>query len=217
MKYSSGHTVYRNAQGNEVPSVTTILQILNKPSLQKWANIMGFQRRNTDEILKESARIGTMVHGALHAYLMNSLYVFIGHLGDKLRLVQFLDGFITWSHGHTIEPIFMEEQIISDRYAGTCDFYGMIDGKHTIMDFKTSKQYYITMFLQLAAYCRILEEQGKQVDQVCIVLVHEGKSKSRFITRNELQPYIETFEKLVALFHDYFDLSIDNGWGPITK
>ena len=40
----SAHNVYCNKDDKEVPSVTTILKIINKPSLMYWANGMGFRR-----------------------------------------------------------------------------------------------------------------------------------------------------------------------------
>ena len=49
MHYTTGHTVYKNKYKKEVPSVTTILKILNKPALQKWANSLGFKRQKLDD------------------------------------------------------------------------------------------------------------------------------------------------------------------------
>ena len=52
MKYSN-HAQYINEKCIEVPSVTTILKLLNKPSLCKWANYLGFKRENVDKVLEE--------------------------------------------------------------------------------------------------------------------------------------------------------------------
>jgi hypothetical protein len=215
MKYSKSHTMYLNNNGEEVPSVTTVLKILNKPFLIKWANIMGFKRRSVDDILEETSRIGTMVHGVIRSFLMGYYYIWMGDPRDKIRVIYHLDSFITWKKNYKIEPIFMEKQLITDRVAGTCDFYGFIDGRLTIMDFKTSKRFYSSMFLQLAAYCVMLELQGLKVEQVCIVLINEGKTTSKFIQRDELDPYIDSFNKLLELFHSWFDLNQIYGWGEI--
>src|SRR5438093_1588565 len=37
LDFTASHTVYKNAAGKRVPGVTTILGILNKPALLKWA------------------------------------------------------------------------------------------------------------------------------------------------------------------------------------
>ena len=42
-KFGNTHEEYINRDGVEVPSVTTILKLLNKPTLQKWANYLGFK------------------------------------------------------------------------------------------------------------------------------------------------------------------------------
>jgi predicted RecB family nuclease len=109
----------------------------------------------------------------------------------------------------------MEKKLVSARFGGTVDFYGKVDGQYTILDFKTSKQAYSSMFLQLAGYCYMLEQQGLQVDQVAIINVNIDKYKERFISREDLQPYIETFIMLVVLFHKWHDLNASDGWGSI--
>lgn len=218
MPYTTTHTVYFNKDNIEVPSVTTILKILNKPAIIKWANSLGFRRQNVDDILAETSEIGTIVHKAIYCYLMDYYFIFIsGRFCSKIRLMQHLNNFFEWKKEHTICPIFMEKQYVSDKFGGTVDFYGIVDDKLTILDFKTSKRIYSTMFLQLAAYCIMLEEQGEKVEQVGILIINEQNHKSKFITREELQPYIDTFKKLVDLFHSWYDLNMKDGWGEILK
>lgn len=215
MKYSK-HSTYINTDGTEVPSATTILHILNKPFLVTWANSMGFRRKNVKEILEESSLTGTMVHKIIEAYLMKKMMVFIPvkHVTKEL-IYRYLDHFFEWKKRHEIEPIFMEKKLVSTRFGGTVDFYGKVDGKYTILDFKTSKRAYSSMFLQLAGYCYMLEQQGLQVDQVAIINVNIDKYKERFISREDLEPYIETFTILVELFHKWHDLNASDGWGSI--
>ena len=42
-KKANAHTQYKLVDGTKVPSVTTVLGILNKPALVKWANNLGLQ------------------------------------------------------------------------------------------------------------------------------------------------------------------------------
>lgn len=217
MKYSKTHTAYFNPEGIEVPSVTTILKIVNKPFLVKWANIMGFRREKVEDILNDSAYIGTLVHQIIEAYLMKKMYIPIyGRMNSKMIIMMHLSSFISWMKTKDeVLPIFMERQVTSERFGGTIDFYGTVDGKYTILDFKTSKKAYATMFLQLAAYCIMLEEQGLQVDQVAIINVRRDKYIETIVSREDLQYYIDAFQTLLTFFHTWYDLNLKMGWGDI--
>ena len=54
-KYSD-HSTYMNEEEVEVPSVTTIMKILNKPFIAKWANSLGWKRQSYDKVLEEQGR-----------------------------------------------------------------------------------------------------------------------------------------------------------------
>lgn len=217
MKYSSSHTIYRNTSGMEVPSVTTVLKILNKPFLVKWANIMGFKRKKVEDILEQKAHIGTLVHQMIAAFLMDKMYIWTGPLNEKYLMAGYLNSFIEWKRTHTVQPIFVERQMVSSKFGGTVDFYGHVDIKKTILDFKTSKKPYPSMFLQLAAYCIMLEEQGYEVEQAAIITLSETGYGEKFITRQALQPYIDIFKTLVDLFHSWFEINETDGWGSILE
>lgn len=216
MKYNPSHTDYINNNGINVPSVTTILKILNKPSLVKWANYMGFKHQDINHILEKSSEIGSCVHDLVETYLMKYYYIFIPtNYWTRELLLLYLDTIKKWKNSHNIEPKFMEKKFCSKKYGGTIDFYGIVDSKYTLFDFKTSKRTYSSMFLQLAAYCLMLEENEYKVEQVGIIILNTNGFKEKIITREELNPYIETFKILVELFHKWFDLNINKGWGNI--
>lgn len=215
MKYSK-HAEYKNEFGREVPSVTTILKILNKPALCKWANYLGFKRQNIDKVLEESANKGTEVHFMLNAFLFKKKFIYIDGKGvDKNYLTVVLDNFITWLNGHTLKPILGEEPITSYLYGGTVDLYCELDGKKTILDFKTSKNFYSSMFLQLAAYTTMMEAIGYEVDQVAILLINDKMCKHRIIRREELDEYMEIFDLLAQLFYHIYDLN--EYWGDLIQ
>ena len=56
----SDHSTYINKEGVEVPSVTTIIKLLNKPFIAKWANNLGWKRQSYDKVLEVSANKGTL-------------------------------------------------------------------------------------------------------------------------------------------------------------
>lgn len=213
-KYSSHNEYFYEKK--EVPSVTTILKILAKPALVKWANIMGFKRRWVDDILEEKSEIGTVVHYVIESYLKNRYLVWVdGKFIAKPLVARYLNQFLTWYKSHEVEMIFMEESLTCEYCGGTVDFYGVIDGKKTVLDFKTSKAIYSSMFLQLSAYVYMIEHQGLEVDQVAILAINEDKYKYKVMSRKDMDKYIETFISLAKVFDSWYNINIEDGWGDI--
>lgn len=218
MKYSN-HSVYINNENEEVPSVTTILKILNKPFLSKWANILGFKREKIEDVLEKSSILGTQVHKIIECYLLKKYYIY-ADIEDKITkndIIKHFNCFVNWTKNHNIDPIFMEKKFCSKLFGGTVDFYGNVDGKLTILDFKTSKKLYPTMFLQLGAYTYMLEEKGYVVEKVAIVIVNSDKCFHKEIEREKIQKYIDVFLMLANLFHAWYVLNITDGWGDIIE
>lgn len=213
MKYSVNHTVYINDEGNEVPSATTILKILNKPAIVKWANYLGFNHLDIDSVLHEAANLGTLIHDLINSILSQSLIIYISNpqIPDS-TVFSYINRFKIWLSTNTIKPIFLEKSFSSRLFGGTLDFYGEINGKKTILDFKTSKKIRVSMFFQLALYCVLLEERGYEVEQVGILLVNPKNRDEKYISREELQEYIDFALKLVELFHSYFNLNDKYKW-----
>ena len=207
------HTVYTNIDGNEVPSATTILKILNKPSLIRWANYLGFNRQNVESVLTDYADRGTLVHSLISAYLNGSLIIYIDDGKIPISMIlQFFKVFKEWYKKHDIEMIFSEKSFSSDLFGGTIDFYGKIDGQYTLLDFKTAKKIRLSMFLQLALYCILLEEKNYKIDRVGILLVNPDNKDEKYLSREEMEPYIQFMKKLVPLFHLYYELNEKDKW-----
>lgn len=216
MKYSS-HKTYYNAEGAEVPSATTVIKLLNKPFLMKWSNIMGFKRKKIEDILEESSMLGIAVHYAIEQMLLEKKFPddFMKHLKRDV-VMRHLGHFLTWRKSkEELIVDFVEGEFSSEKYGGTIDLFAKVDGKHTIVDFKTSKKFYSTMFLQLGAYVQLLEEQGKTVDQVMIVRVNIDRCSEKIMTREQIEPYVKTFNQLITLFHLWYELNEEDGWGDI--
>lgn len=215
MKYAKNHTIYRNSDGIIVPSATTILKLLNKPSLMHWANYLGFKRLKVQDVLDDSASFGTQIHEIINIYLTNGLYIHINTDNIYYRdLCVALNGFIQWYKNHTIEPIFSEKSFTSTKFGGTIDFYGKVDDKYTIIDFKTSKKIRMSMFFQLALYTILLEENGYEVEQVGILLCNsQAKRDYKVMSRKKLDEYIDFVILLIEVFHKYCDINDNDKWG----
>lgn len=215
MKYST-HKQYYNTQGIEVPSVTTIISLLAKPALSKWANIMGFRKRSVDDILMVASTIGTLMHQCIELYLRNEKFSLKDEFQEhRNTLLKRLDGFVSWLGYVELEPEFLEKEVVSEKFGGTVDFYGSLDGKKVILDFKTSSRVYSSMFLQLAAYAHSIEEQGYEVDGVGIVHVTEKGTKLHYKSREEIEKYINVFITLADMFHGWYEINKEDGWGNI--
>ena len=214
MKYAKDHTVYINKDNKEVPSATTIIKILNKPAISRWANYLGFKHLHIDDVLNDYARLGTQIHEMISEYLLNRMYIYVPDGDINLTdLFLSLKSFMDWYKSNDIELIFSEKKFTSDKFGGTVDFYGKVNGKYTIIDFKTSKKIRITMFIQLALYTILLEENDYKVEQVGIVLCNKQHKDTKIISREDFGEYIELAKVLIDLFHIYFNLNEKDKWG----
>lgn len=213
-KYSSHNSYYYEKK--EVPSVTTVLKILAKPALVKWANMMGFKRKWVDNLLEESSDIGTNVHLMVECFLKQKYFIwFDTKYTSKNILKAYLNQFLNWYKKHTVEVILMEESLSCELFGGTVDFYGIIDGKKTVMDFKTSKSIYSSQFLQISAYVYMLEQQGYEVDQVAVLAINSGKVTYKTMDRSNMDKYINTFLSLAKTFELWYSVNEEDKWGDI--
>lgn len=215
MKYTKDHTVYYNDKNEEVPSATTILKILNKPALCKWANYLGFKHQNVDNVLQETAEFGTFIHDQIHNFFLGKEF----DLGSQMFTIGDAYGalrtFRDWFIENHVEVIITENQFSSSLFGGTVDFYGKVNDKLTIIDFKTSKKIRLSMFLQLAMYTMLLEEHGYTVEQVGILLCNAQHKDVKYMTREEINPYIDIAKILIDLFHKVYNVNEEEKWGEI--
>ena len=96
------------------------------------------------------------------------------------------DSWFNWAKGKKIEPILIEEQLVSEihGYGGTPDIFAKIDGVNELIDLKTGAGIYDEMVVQVVAYEMLLEENNKllSVDKIRILNIPRTKGES-FIER----------------------------------
>ena len=212
-KYSE-HSTYINKKEVEVPSVTTIIKLLNKPFIAKWANSLGWKRQSYDKVLEESANKGTFVHETLHEYLFKEGKKFDLSNPEVLNfLYENLNTFKEFEKDYDIKPIWGEKSFSLDKFGGTVDLYCELDNKYTILDFKTSKRFYSSHFIQLGAYIQLLEANNYKVEQVAILRIREGDYDIKIINREDMNDYIELFNRLVEVFYLVYELNEE--WGDL--
>lgn len=163
----------------EIPSVTTITGMIHKPALMYWsANCAGdyvedklAPGKALDEVqineLAEGARkahthqgskattIGSIVHDFAEDYMTaRKLAMEEPPMPVNEKAQKSVNQFLDWVSEIDIKP-YETEQICfhtSHDYAGTYDLLAEIDGKLTVIDYKTSKAIYDEYWMQVAAY-----------------------------------------------------------------
>lgn len=150
------HTYYFN--GQIVPGVTTVLQPLS----------------NFDavppHVLQAASDFGTAVHLACELDDLGELDE--ASLGDPL--VPYLKAWRKFSAEHNVVWEKIEHQVYHGtmRFAGTLDRFGLVNGKRTVVDIKSSVQLYPSVGPQLAAYANALTEPF--ADRMAVQLKADG-------------------------------------------
>jgi len=198
------HIRYRLADGTIVPGATTVLGILAKPALVKWANNLGLQGIDSTKYVDKLATIGTLAHLMVENYLTGTEPDYTSYSPEEIgkaenSLLKFLD----WEKQYDIKMIFNEKPLISELYGfgGTIDCYAEINGKKALLDFKTSKAIYDEHIIQLAAYKQLLIENGFEVDEVRVLRIGRTEEEG-FEERREtnLTKHWELFKHLIEVY-----------------
>lgn len=141
--------------GKEIPSVTTILDIISKgQGFDEWLKRNG---EESDTIAQEAADFGTGIHAILEQ-IGKGVDIDTTKLPPKQR--RCIEAFKLWKDENVAEFICTERVVFDGggEYAGTLDaVVRMKDGRLVALDYKTSSRLYDTYKLQLAAYIRAYE------------------------------------------------------------
>jgi len=187
---------YVTPEGNEYPSITTVLSPRNKEGLMKWRKRVGEKVAN--HICNKAATRGTKVHKMCEDFLNGEdmthhkkdflPYCLFNELKDK-------------TFNNINEVIGQEVTLYSDKYkvAGRTDLIAEYKGELSIVDFKTSTNerkdsYNENYYIQTAAYAEMFEElTGKPINQIVILVVTENGTVQEFI--KDKQEYIPLLEE----------------------
>lgn len=169
-----------------VPSVTTILGQLAKPALTNWAakevatyavdNLPAWENlpaNDAVDLLKRApyrnmsrkGDIGSAVHAAIEATASEDTAPTI-----NVDLLPYVAGAVQFLEDHVDTILHLETTIFNRtwKYAGTCDaILTLKDGRTALADWKTSKNIYPEVALQLQAYAAgefIGRADGTQLD-----------------------------------------------------
>lgn len=136
-----------------VPRVSEILsKMIHEDYLMTWANNMGRRGFSHKAISQQALDYGSELHHRAEILLGKDQEKKdeIINLNDMNSYIALKD-WISY-YGDRLVPLYQETSLSCPYYGGTFDLLASIDGKKTLIDFKTSKSVTYKYFLQLAAY-----------------------------------------------------------------
>ena len=136
--------IYTDTEGTRLPGVTTITEELGwtKQVLISWANKLGLKGIESSKYVDDKASIGTLAHQMVLDHLQGKKTETSDFSANQIiQAENCLLSYFAWEKGKVIEPLLLETPLVHEvlRFGGTCDFYGKIDGKLTLGDYKTGK------------------------------------------------------------------------------
>lgn len=176
---------YVTEQGKKYPSVTTVLSEYGREAIQEWRVRVGAEEAN--KITRRASTRGTKIHKYCEEYLDNKELVFT----NPLHIQTFNDFKPILNR---IDNIYAQElRMYSDhlRMAGTVDCVAELDGKLTIIDFKTAakpkdKEKIENYFMQCCAYAIMFEELFKiPVNRIAILIAVDDHEPQLFIEKRD--------------------------------
>lgn len=196
----------------QVPSVTTILNVLNKPMLVPWAvgvtvdfiraeldrifsgssveidkvfAVVDSAREAHDLVKQEAADIGSSAHDWLENYWKSVVQKTDSPpVPEDEKVRNCVDAALKWIAEHEFKPLLVERPFYSRKYqiTGKEDLAAIVDGKLAIVDYKSGKAIYPETALQSAAYAKMYEEEFGQPVEVRWA-IHLGKHDGEFATK----------------------------------
>lgn len=219
----ASHTYTLN--GKLLPGVTTILAAKDKPFLSFWRLKIGVEtigklweagKAYAEEEIKTILEAGKKAHSVkskealvsgkiAHAWIEKFVKAKIAgeNFAEKIedeKAKNAVSLFYEWQKEHKIEWLASELKLASPKYefAGTIDAVAKIDGRLTIVDFKTSNQISDEYWLQTGAYQLLLDDnledtEERPVDRLIIRIPKTGDTIETKVAVIPLDLCVKTF------------------------
>ena len=205
----------------DYPTVTQILNVINKPWLAYWGAKIGREGKTVQDALKEAQDLGTMLHKYVYARLTGSKFEEKNLSEDFYICKGKIDKWI--KKQGKMKVYFAEKRFYSKQYlfSGQPDLVILRNGKVVLVDFKTSKSFYLSHEIQISAYKYLLEENNVRIDKLEIVQVSKYPEQDLEILEvSQYEYYWNIFIDCLLLYRkldllDYFkniDLLSDFLW-----
>jgi len=238
MEYDPIKHMY-TANGLRIPSVTTIVGVIDKPALIYWAvnETVGYLKDvlqpNTpynemqiEAILDDakSARfrksqkalnIGSQAHDWVERYIKSKvLKTPEPSIPDYPPVAYAVHSFLEWEAEQSdIEYISSERRLYSfeHMYSGTVDITLRVGGELVVADLKTSKGIYPEYFLQCSAYAKAIEEEdGEKVSSLMVIRIPKDGSPVELQTSPNAEELFEVFKSCLLIWRWKNDWSTES-------
>lgn len=198
---STGRT-YETPDGERYPSITTVLSVNSKKSIEAWRKRVG--NEEADRISYRASTRGTAVHEICEKYVDNdpdwdkflSVDKTTGVETLKKRTPDLIASFMQLKPilDERLTTVYAQEVPLYSHYlgvAGRVDCVGIFDGKLSIIDYKTSKKkkpykFVTNYFMQEAFYAIAWEEITKEpITQLVTIISVDGDDPQVFIEHRD--------------------------------
>lgn len=176
-------------------SVARRLEEIKLMTPEEYFHVLDGAYRAHATTLKKKAKEGTDLHAELEKYVKNHM-VCRGNAVDTTLYDPKIQPFITWTEENVDEFLWSEAHCYSEEMwtGGISDVGARLkDGKTVIIDFKSSKEAYMSQFWQCVGYAMQIEENGwydrdgiqlgkleQPIDYVCVVPFGAPKVEPQF-------------------------------------
>lgn len=171
--------------GDQVPSVTGIVAVINKPALVYWAvnqmeedlaerwqpgkaydeveiaEALAEAKKAHRRTTRKAATVGSLAHDWISQYIAGEE----PELPVNQNVLQAVKAFLAWVEANRVKFHLTERKVYSRKhgFAGTLDFEARVNGEMVIGDLKTSSGIWPEFALQTAAYQHARQEEtGKR-------------------------------------------------------
>ena len=172
---------YQLKNGQVVPGVTTVINLLAKPALIEWAWKCGVDGIDYHKVRDDAADIGELAHKLIHCYIQKTEPDLKDYSETEIeKATKCLNLFKDWFKIDEFEILASEKPMVSEGYqfGGTPDIVAKRQGEIWLIDLKTGNAIYEEHWLQVAAYELLWEENGGDtIDIRCILRLAKDGSK----------------------------------------
>ncbi len=199
---------------NGLPSVTTVLDVLNEPWLSRWRGKVG--NEEADRITKQSAWIGTLFHDTISAWETSGATEPIDTSLLDMEVATLVEQYVQWKSTTVTHWTLHEIPIVSKElgFGGTPDRVGVLNYDSgdclTLVDFKTGKPSR-KHELQTAGYKLLLEYTGVHIARRVALYIPSTISSRKSITAQEHNNHKADLDAFIACLNLYNYLKSHKG------
>ena len=165
--------IYKDPDGKEYPSVTTVLKILSEEKIQAWRARVGEEEAN--RVSRIASTRGTTVHNMIEKYIANDPDFAKDEMPHNIQTFKDVQPILD----ECVTKVYCQEAPLYSKHlqlAGRVDLVGQWKGKDSIIDWKTSrklkkKEWIESYFIQCSAYAIMWEERtGIPIKQLVVCI-----------------------------------------------